>query len=212
MIDPQIQEIESLKEEGALDEALQVANQLLAKNPKNKDALYQVADIMYRKGEILKAEKPINFLLDQESDDAMSRYIKWVLEMEKTNRQEAKNNLKKAMSLLEDDNPEMMRCYAICEYWSGNREWGMRYLKQAFEMNKYDAEIILNTIELHILQHQWKHAQRYIKYYYDHTEQLQYFDKTKEQYDEKIILFQEYVTYQLEQKDTPKKPKKWSAN
>jgi hypothetical protein len=42
--------------------------------------------------------------------------------MEKTNWQEAKNNLKKAMSLLDDDNPEMMRCYAICEYWSGNRE------------------------------------------------------------------------------------------
>lgn len=49
---------------------------MLAENPKNKDALYQVADIMYRKGEILKAEKPINFLLDQEHDDAMSRYIK----------------------------------------------------------------------------------------------------------------------------------------
>jgi hypothetical protein len=35
-----------------LDEALDLANSLLAKNPKNKDALYQVADIMYRKGEI----------------------------------------------------------------------------------------------------------------------------------------------------------------
>lgn len=76
MIDPQLEEIESLKEEGALDDALELTNQLLAKNPKNKDALYQVADIMYRKGEILKAEKPINFLLDQEHDDAMSRYIK----------------------------------------------------------------------------------------------------------------------------------------
>jgi hypothetical protein len=49
MIDPQLEEIESLKEEGALDDALEIANQLLAKNPKNKDALYQVADIMYRK-------------------------------------------------------------------------------------------------------------------------------------------------------------------
>lgn len=205
MIDPQLEEIESLKEEGALDDALEIANQLLAKNPKNKDALYQVADIMYRKWEILKAEKPINFLLDQEHDDAMSRYIKWVLEMEKTNRQEAKNNLKKAMSLLDDDNPEMMRCYAICEYRSGNREWGMGYLKQAFEMNKFDAEIILNMVELHILQHQRKHAQRYIKYYYDHTTQLQYFDKSKEQYDEKILLFQEYIVYQLELKETKKK-------
>lgn len=205
MIDPQIEEIESLKEEGALDDALQIANQLLAKNPKNKDALYQVADIMYRKGEILKAEKPINFLLDQEHDDAMSWYIKWVLEMEKTNRQQAKNHLKKAMGLLDDDNPEMMRCYAICEYWSWNREEGMSYLKQAFEMNKLDAEIILNMVELHILQHQWKYAQRYIKYYYEQSAELQYFDKSKEQYDEKILLFQEYIVYQLELKEAKKK-------
>lgn len=205
MIDPQLEEIETLKEEGALDDALEIANQLLAKNPKNKDALYQVADIMYRKGEILKAEKPINFLLDQEHDDAMSRYIKGVLEMEKTNRQQAKTHLKKAMSLLDDDNPEMMRCYAICEYRSGNREGGMWYLKQAFEMNKFDAEIILNMVELHILQHQRKHAQRYIKYYYEQKDKLQYFDKTKEQYDEKILLFQEYIVYQLEVKETKKK-------
>lgn len=205
MIDPQLEEIESLKEEGALDDALELTNQLLAKNPKNKDALYQVADIMYRKGEILKAEKPINFLLDQEHDDAMSRYIKWVLEMEKTNRQEAKNNLKKAMGLLEDDNPEMMRCYAICEYRSGNREGGLRYLKQAFEMNKLDAEIVLNMVELHILQNQRKHAQRYIKHFYDNNWNLQYFDKTKEQYEEKILLFQEYIAYQLELKEGKKK-------
>lgn len=81
----------------------------------------------------------------------------------------------------------------------------MGYLKQAFEMNKFDAEIILNMVELYILQHQRKHAQRYIKYYYDHTSQLQYFDKSKEQYDEKILLFQEYIVYQLELKETKKK-------
>lgn len=195
-----MEEIEQLKEEWKLDDALELVNQMLAENPKNKDALYQVADIMYRKGEILKAEKPINFLLDQEHDDAMSRYIKWVLEMEKTNRSEAKSYLKKAMNILDDDNPEMMRCYAICEYRSGNREWGMTYLKQAFDASKFDAEIVLNLIELHILQQQWKSAQRYIKYYYSNKEQLQCFDKTIEYYDEKVLLFTEYVSYQMEKK------------
>ncbi len=106
--DPQFDEIEELKRRMiTFDEALESLKAEgawwsleIAKNPKNKDALYQVADIMYRKGEIWKAEKPINFLLDQENDDAMSWYIKWVLEMEKTNRQEAKNYMKKAMGLL----------------------------------------------------------------------------------------------------------------
>ena len=204
MHDPQLDEIEDLKEEWELDEALALANVLLSVNPKNKDALYQVADIMYRKGEILKAEKPINFLLDQENDDAMSWYIKWVLEMEKTNWLEAKKHIKKAMSLLDDDNPEMVRCLAICEYWSGNREWGMRYLKQAFEMSKNDAEILLNLVELHILQHQRKHAERYITYYYKNHEYLQCFDKTLEYYDEKIMLFKEYIAYQLTLKEKKK--------
>ena len=207
MGDPQFDEIEELKEEWLLDEALDLANSLLAKNPKNKDALYQVADIMYRKGEIWKAEKPINFLLDQENDDAMSWYIKWVLEMEKTNRQEAKKYMKKAIWLLDDDNPEMIRCLAICEFWSWNREWWMRNLKQAFEMSKFDAEIILNLIELHILQHQWNHASQYITYYNQHHEQLQFFDKPKSYYDEKIMLFKEYISYQLDLKVNKKKNK-----
>lgn len=207
MGDPQFDEIEELKEEGLLDEALDLANGLLAKNPKNKDALYQVADIMYRKGEILKAEKPINFLLDQEHDDAMSWYIKWVLEMEKTNWQEAKKYMKKAIWLLDDDNPEMIRCLAICEFRSWNREWGMRSLKQAFDISKFDAEIILNLIELYILQHQWNYAQHYITYYNENHEQLQFFDKPKSYYDEKILLFKEYIAYQLENKTTKKKGK-----
>lgn len=199
-MDPQITDIEALKEEGKLDDALEVANQMLSSNPKNKDALYQVADIMYRKGEILRAEKPIDFLLTEENDDAMSRYIKGVLEMEKTNRQEAKQHLKKAMKLLDEENPEMLRCLAICEYRSGNREDGMRYLKQAFELNKFDAEIILNLIELHILQHQRKHAKRYVDYYHETKENMQFFDKSVSYYDEKVLLFTEYINYQLQKK------------
>lgn len=76
----------------------------------------------------------------------------------------------------------------------------MTYLKQAFDASKFDAEIVLNLIELHILQQQWKSAQRYIKYYYSNKEQLQCFDKTIEYYDEKVLLFTEYVSYQMEKK------------
>jgi hypothetical protein len=57
---------------------------VLSQDPKNKEALYQVADIQYRKGEISKAEKPINFLLHDYERDPMGYYIKGVLEMEKS--------------------------------------------------------------------------------------------------------------------------------
>ena len=107
MWDPKIAKIEQLKDEGKLDEALRLANQLLAKDPSSKEALIQVADIEYRRGEIGRAEKPIDFLLKWTSEDAMSYYIKGVLQMEKTNWQQAKWYFKKALALLEEENPEI---------------------------------------------------------------------------------------------------------
>jgi hypothetical protein len=83
----------------------------------------------------------------------------------------------------------------------------MRNLKQAFEMSKFDAEIILNLIELHILQHQRNHANHYITYYNEHHEDLQFFDKNKSYYDEKVLLFKEYISYQLDLKANKKKNK-----
>jgi len=116
MWDPKIAKIEQLKDEGKLDEALRLANQMLAKDPTSKEALIQVADIEYRRGEIWRAEKPIDFLIKWAGnwgEDAMSYYIKWVLQMEKTNWQSAKGFFKKALSLLEEENPEIMRCYGL---------------------------------------------------------------------------------------------------
>jgi TolA-binding protein len=43
--------------------------------------------------------------------------------MEKTAWEEAKKYFKKAVQLLNDENnPEMMRCLALSEYRSGNKE------------------------------------------------------------------------------------------
>jgi len=147
MWDPKIAKIEQLKDEWKLDDALRLANQLLAKDPTSKEALIQVADIEYRRGEIGRAEKPIDFLLKGAKEDAMSYYIKWVLQMEKTNWQQAKWFFQKALGLLEEENPEIMRCYGLCEYWLWHREDGMNYLLRAYEANWKDAEIILNIVE-----------------------------------------------------------------
>lgn len=47
--DPKLNQIEELKDQGNLDKALELANQMLAKDPRSKDALFQIADIEYRR-------------------------------------------------------------------------------------------------------------------------------------------------------------------
>lgn len=194
MWDPIITQIEQLKDEGKLDEALRLANQLLAKDPTSKDALIQVADIEYRRWEIGRAEKPIDFLLQGTSEDAMSHYIKGVLQMEKTNRQQAKWYFKKALTLLEEENPEIMRCYGLCEYRLGHREDWLNYLIRAYEANNQDAEIILNIVEISIMEEDRKQAKKYIKIYHTWYDKLNFFDRDKSYYDEKITLFEHFIS------------------
>lgn len=114
-----LEELEELKDTGKYKDSLAIVNRYLVKNPSNKEALYQVADIEYRMGKLSKSEKPIDFLIASDPKDAMGRYLKGVLCMEKTQREEAKKHFKKAIQLLDDEtNPEMTRCLALSEYWS----------------------------------------------------------------------------------------------
>jgi len=191
--DPKLNQIEELKDQGKLDEAILLANQMLAKDPRNKDALFQIADIEYRRGEIGRAEKPIDFLLKWSGDDAMSFYIKGVLEMEKTNWQQAKKNFMKALEMIKEENPEILRCYGLCEYWLGHRQEGMAHLQRAYEGNNIDPEIILNLIEVSILEELWSEAQEYVAQFHKHAWNMNFFDRTREYYDEKIILFETYI-------------------
>ena len=192
---PQIvlEDIESLKAQWRYDDALKKVNGLLSRDPTNREALYQVADIEYRRWEISKAEKPVDFLMRSNKDDAMSWYIKGVLEMEKTNRSEAKKYFKKALSMLEGDNPEILRCYGLCEYWSGNREQGMTLLIKSHKQNQLDAEVLLNIIEISILERDAPAAKEYIAYYHKHKNELQCFDREATYYHDKVVLFEEYL-------------------
>ena len=188
-----LDEIEALKKAGKYDKALKKVNAMLVRDPSNKEALYQVADIEYRRGEILKAEKPVDFLLTSNKEDPMWRYIKGVLAMEKTDRQQAKKLFKQAMTLMEGDNPEILRCYGLCEYRSGNREEGITFLLKSFKINKLDAEVILNLVEVSILEHNHNSAKKYIEHYRSSHDELQCFDRHISYYDEKIELFEEYL-------------------
>jgi hypothetical protein len=83
----------------------------------------QVTDIEYRRGEIGKASKAIDFLNARKNNsDPLGLYIKGVLEMEKNHRLEAKKYLQEAMELTKAQNHEIIRCYGLCEYRYGNRE------------------------------------------------------------------------------------------
>lgn len=194
MQDMHLQKIEELKQSGDYDGALSLANRLLAQNPRNREVLFQVADLQFRKWEISKAEKPINFLLEKELDnDAMSYYVKGVLEMEKTNWAEAKDYFRRALHMLEQDNAEVLRCYGLCEYWSGNREEGILHLKKAYHLNEFDAEIILNLTEVLILEKKFVLASKYIKQYRDQKEKLQFFEREVIYYEEKMRIFEDFI-------------------
>lgn len=121
--DSVIDEVEELKELGKFDEAMRVLNAILVKDPNNEDALLHIADIQYRKGDITKADKAIDFLnTKRKHEDPLGLYIKGILEMEKNNRAGAKKQLQKAMELTNSQNYEIIRCYGLCEYRYGNRE------------------------------------------------------------------------------------------
>jgi len=195
--DSLMHEIEELKELGKFDEAIKKVNSILFRDPNNEDALLQVTDIQYRRWEIGKASKAIDFLnANKKHTDPLGLYIKWILEMEKNNRLWAKKFLQTALEITKAENHEIIRCYGLCEYRYGNREKWLNLLKDAFYLNNADAEVIYNLIELYILEHKYKKAKDMIKYFYKHREKLQTIDKTLDFYDQKISLFEKFIITQ----------------
>jgi tetratricopeptide (TPR) repeat protein len=173
-----------------------MVNTILTKDPSNEDALLQIADIEYRRGEINKADKAVEFFNATKKDDPLGLYIKGILEMEKNNRKEARDFLKKAWELTNGDNHEIIRCYGLCEYWYGNREKGMNYLKDAFTINNKDAEVVYNLIQLYMLERNYTKANEMIFYFYQYRDELKVVDKTLERYDKKIALFEKFLKTQ----------------
>lgn len=186
-------DVEDLKKEGKYEQALKKVNHILMSNPTDEWALLQVVDIEYRRGELQRAEKPIDFLMHTKKDDPMHMYIKWVLEMEKNNRYDAKKYFQEAIKMTSFENHEILRCYWLCEYWYGNREKWIMFLQQAFDLHNTDAEVIYNLVEIYLLEFDYKRAKRMIKYFYDKHDKLETFDKDISFYDTKIWLFAKFV-------------------
>ena len=163
-----IDEIEELKELWKYDEAIRIVNSILTRDPKNEDAILQIADIQYRKWDISKADKAVDFL-------------------------NARKYLLKAMEMTNATNHEILRCYWLCEYWYWNREKGLWFLKDAFAIDNKDAEVIYNLIQLYILEQEYKKAQEMIVYFNKNKNSLKFIDKEIDFYQTKISLFEKFI-------------------
>ena len=189
-----IDEIEELKELWKYDEAIRIVNSILMRDPKNEDALLQIADIQSRRWEIGKADKALDFLNAQKNNnDPLGLYIKWLLEMEKNNWKDARKYLLKAMEMTNASNHEILRCYGLCEYWYGNREKGLSFVKDAFAIDNKDAEVVYNLIQLYILEQEYKKAQEMIAYFNKNKSSLKFVDKEVDFYQSKISLFEKFI-------------------
>ena len=189
-----IDEIEELKELWKYDEAIRIVNSILMRDPKNEDAILQIADIQYRRWEIGKADKAVDFLNAQKNNnDPLGLYIRWLLEMEKNNWKDARKYLLKAMEMTNASNHEILRCYGLCEYWYGNREKGLSFVKDAFAIDNKDAEVVYNLIQLYILEQEYKKAQEMIAYFNKNKSSLKFVDKEVDFYQSKISLFEKFI-------------------
>ena len=188
-----LDEIYQLTEEGKYEEAIKIINNILAKNPKNEQALLMITDVLYRQWNMDWADKAVSFLNSTKKNDPLCLYVKWLLEMERNNRKEARSYLKKAMELTNWENHEIVRCYGLSEYWYGNREKWRDYLKRAFKQDCLDADVLYNIIQLAILDEDYDESNEMIHFFHDHHWELKIVDKPLEWYDKKIALFEKFM-------------------
>ena len=139
------------------------------------------------------ADKAVSFLSSTKKDDPLWCYVKWLLEMEKNNRQDARSYMKKAMQLTNWENHEIVRCYWLSEYRYGNREKWRDFVRKAFKQNSLDAEVIYNIVQLAILDDDYEESADMIEFFYVHHSELRVVDKPLEWYDKKIALFEKFI-------------------
>ena len=191
--DELLDKILKLTEAWDYDEAIKAVNKILAKDPKNEQALLMITDIKYRQWNIDWADKAVDFLNSTKKDDPLWLYVKWLLEMEKNNWKEARSYLKKAMQITNWENHEIVRCYWLSEYRYGNREKWRDFLRKAFNQDSLDAEVIYNIIQLSILDEDYRESGDMILFFRNHHPELKVVDKPIEWYDKKIALFEKYL-------------------
>ena len=190
-----LDEISQLADEWKYNEAIDMVNNILARDPKNEQALLMITDILYRQGDMEWADKAVSFLNSTKKDDPLWLYVKGLLEMERNNWKDARSYLKKAMQLTNSENHEIVRCYWLSEYRYWNREKGRELLKKAFKQNSLDAELIYNIIQLAILDEDYLESWEMIDFFNHHHSELSVVDKPLAWYDKKVALFEKFLEW-----------------
>lgn len=188
-----LDKIQELTESWQYDEAVDMVNDILVRDPKNEQALLMITDILYRQWDMDWADKALSFLNSTKKDDPLWLYIKWLLEMEKNNWKDARTYLKKAMQLTNEENHEIIRCYWLSEYWYWNREKWRNFVRKAFKQDSLDAEVIYNIVQLSILDEDYEEAIDMIRFFHSHRNELKVVDKSIWWYDKKIALFEKFI-------------------
>lgn len=178
-------------------DAIQLTNKYLKDDPSNEDLLIIISQIHYMLGDYDKSSKPLDFMLHKDPDNPMYWYIKWSIESKQSNRHVAKEHLKKALKMTGFCNFEVMKAYALAEFYYGNHEKGLDLVRYVFESGsryKYDPEIITDLISI------YKHLNKPIKvkamvdYYWKHHRKMYCIDKDIDYYDDIVdnVQFEAY--------------------
>ena len=195
-------EIQKVRQKQWKQAAIALANDYLAKDPFNIEAYLQLIDIYYVMWELEKAEKPIDFILKNQIshpgiDLWLLCYVKAVLLSERTQWQQAREYIKKALKY-NDTNPEYRRLYAMIEFWSWNKSKAYEVIKELVEnMEFYDADILLDAVNMALKLWYVQEAKKYVDLYFENKDKISFFSKSKEYYDRKMTDYK-YVLWDLD--------------
>ena len=162
-------------------EALKLWNKVLDKNPKNVDALMRVSELSLMFGSRELSRKVITDFLDKWSqkitpdqvklihsklkdlqskflsDEGQSLYLQATSKMEHKDWERSLELLKQALAQ-EQGHLEILRQKAICEKQLGNFAEFYATLKQAFEADPYDPQLMEWMSEAHLYFKQFENA------------------------------------------------------
>jgi len=188
-------EIQKVRDEQWRQEAIKLANYYISKDLYNIEAYMQLIDMYYVMWELEKAEKPIDFILANKLegkwvDKSLLNYIKAVLLSERTQWQDAKKYIKEAVKL-NNENLEYKRLLATIEFWSWNKNVWYSLLKEILKNFKKDADIILDAVNMAINLGYLDDAKEFVNIYFDKSNEISFFSRSKAYYDKKMKTFKE---------------------
>jgi len=134
-------EVEHLKNQSNLDEALKKLEDGLVKHSQDYRLYEEIADIYLYKGDLEKAEKAVDFALVQNSTSATGNYLKGFILLSSGQYLQAIEYLEMSNSIL-PNNSEVIRNLGWA-YVTGtqNKEKGVFILKRALILSPHDPLI-----------------------------------------------------------------------